>query len=97
MNLILKCEGFYENIIERRKHLGGIQYLFIFDNGYGASVVKHRGSYGFEEDLWELAVIEYLDNESRRICYDTDITDDVLGYLRDDEVVEILQRIKELI
>ena len=34
-------------------HLDGVKYVFIFDNGYGASVIKCSGSYGGREELWE--------------------------------------------
>lgn len=40
-----------------RARLGGVQHSFTFPNGWGASVVQHRHSYGSEEGLWELAVI----------------------------------------
>ena len=53
----------------------GIQALINFDNGYGASVIKSPYSYGGNQDLYELAVIK-----DDAICYDTPITDDVLGY-----------------
>ena len=41
---------------------GGIQKLYKFDNNYGASVVHHSYSYGNEDGLWELAVIEFIDD-----------------------------------
>jgi len=37
---------------------GGERKLFEFDNGYGASLVKCPGSYGYEQGLWELAVLK---------------------------------------
>ena len=50
------------------------------------------GSYGFERGLWELAVLDPLGN----ITYDTPITSDVIGYLDDNMVNIILERIKKL-
>lgn len=70
---------------------GGVQYVFSFVNEYGASVVRHSFSYGNEDGLWELAVL-HLGN----ITYSTYITDDVIGWLSDDEVSAILSGIKSL-
>lgn len=69
-----------------------IHYWYMFDNGYGASVIRNDFSYGGGDGLFEVAVI----NSSREIVYDTPITDDVLGYLTEDEVVEVLKDIKAL-
>ena len=69
----------------------GIQARIYFDNGYGASVIKSPYSYGGNQDLYELAVIK--DNA---ICYDTPITDDVIGYLTEDDVTKYLGQIQEL-
>lgn len=71
-------------------------HRFRFDNDYGASVVKHYGSYGYENDLFEIAVIWYGENDFGRISYNTDITDDVIGYLTNEEVLNYLERIKNL-
>ena len=98
MNLYLKCEEFEKYLVKKEETLGGIQYRFKFDNGYGSSVVKHLGSYGHDRDLWELAVIWYSHPEEDiwDLTYDTDITDDVIGYLTDKEVIIILKQINEL-
>lgn len=96
MNLKLNYEGFENNLIEKSEHLGGIQYLFKFENNFGASVVKHSVSYGHEEDLWELAVIEYCRSGEWYLTYDTDITDDVIGCLTDEDVRELLNKISKL-
>ena len=69
----------------------GIQARIFFDNGYGASVVQSPYSYGGNQDLYELAVIK--DND---ICYNTPITDDVIGYLTEDDVTKYLGQIQEL-
>lgn len=74
---------------------GGIQKIYQFRNNYGASVVKHYFSYGHEDDLWELAVM-YFEGPKRHICYTTHITDDVLGYLTDEDVLNTLEQIKAL-
>ena len=73
----------------------GIQYLAVYPNGYGASIVQHRYSYGYDQGLWELAVIKGTE-EDWNICYDTHITSDVLGYLTEAEVEETLALIQAL-
>lgn len=70
----------------------GIQKEYIFSNGYGASVICHKGSYGHDQGLWELAILA----PDGSLCYDTDITSDVVGYLTDEEVNSYLKRIEEL-
>lgn len=93
----LKCAGFEANIIRVEVDMtGGTRYVFKFENGYGASVIKTIGSYGFAQDLWELAVIKFDDNDVWDITYDTIIADDVVGWLTDEKVVELLVKIKEL-
>ena len=69
----------------------GIIARINFDNGYGASVVKSMYSYGGNQELYELAIIKNSD-----ICYDTPITDDVIGYLTEDDVTKYLGQIQEL-
>ena len=70
----------------------GVQYYFEADNGYGASIVQTTYSYGGNQGLWELAV---LDSDGE-ITYNTSITNDVLGYLSEEEVNETLEKIKNL-
>jgi hypothetical protein len=57
--------------------------IFRFENGYGASVQSHRGNYGYEDGLWELAVVKFLSADAHDfdIVYNTTITDNVLGWL----------------
>ena len=62
-----------------------------FDNGYEASVVKSKYTYGGDKGLYELAV--FKDGE---ICYDTPITDDVIGYLRPEDVTDVMAKIQLL-
>jgi len=62
-----------------------------FDNGYGASVIMNDISYGGKMGLYEIAVLYSGD-----ICYDTEITDDVLGYLTTPAVNDILSQISNL-
>ena len=100
MNFNLNHEGFEEYLVKRtdlRDFRNGVHYLFKFPNRYGASVIKRRCSYGYEDDLWELGVIRFgTDDEVWRLTYDTEITDDVIGFLTDENVRDLLKRIKEL-
>jgi hypothetical protein len=70
----------------------GYQLLYKFDNGYGASVVKHDFSYGGRKGLYELAVL----NTDGELCYDTPITSDVIGHLTMTEAEEVLVKISHL-
>lgn len=70
---------------------GGIRRVYSFNNGYGASVVRHQYSYGGEDGLWELAVLH-----GHGIDYTTPITRDVIGHLTDAEVDALLARIAAL-
>lgn len=69
----------------------GIQARVDFENGYGASVVRHDNSYGGKDGLYELAVLKDGD-----LCYDTPITSDVLGFLNEAEVSTYLMQIEQL-
>lgn len=62
-----------------------------FDNGYGISVISGYGAYGSTVAPYELAVLK--DGE---LCYDTEITSDVIGYLTADKVTEYMKQIQEL-
>jgi hypothetical protein len=70
----------------------GIRAVIKFDNGYGASVVRTEHSYGGKAGLYELAV---LDKEGG-VSFNTSITGDVLGWLKEDDVTEALQKIEAL-
>jgi hypothetical protein len=78
-----------------QKHPAGLgeQCIVQFLNGYGASVVKGPHTYGGQDGLYELAVF----GKNGEITYDTPITNDVLGYLSEEDVSNILNQIKELI
>lgn len=83
--------------IEREVH-GGVQVLHRFENGYGASVVRHFFSYGSEDGLWELAVIKFKPDSEHdfQLVYDTPITKDVIGGLTEEQVAEYLKQIELL-
>ena len=64
----------------------------IFDNGYGASVVKGEHTYGGREGLYELAVL----GKDGKLTYETPITDDVEGYLDETDVTILMKQIQNL-
>lgn len=72
--------------------MGGVMSRISFDNGYGASVVCTPYTYGGDRGLYELAV---LDNEGN-LTYSTPVTDDVIGYLRPEDVTDVMEKIQQL-
>jgi hypothetical protein len=64
----------------------------MFENGYGASVVKGPNTYGGEDGLYELAVLD----KDGKLCYETPVTDDVEGYLTENEVTKLMEQIQNL-
>jgi hypothetical protein len=64
----------------------------MFDNGYGASVIIGPHTYGGEDGLYELAVL----GKDKKLTYDTSVTDDVEGYLTEDDVTKLLEQIQKL-
>jgi len=62
-----------------------------FDNGYSVSVVFGDMFYSNGVDTYELAIFK-----GDEICYNTDITNDVMGYLTHFEVTEVMKRVQEL-
>lgn len=102
-NFKLNYEGFEEFMIDDTPHsiLGGAHYIFKFQNGYGASVIKHLGSYGFSEDLWELALINFFNHSEQMhnpdgwdIEYVKALGFDIIGDLTDEQVRQKLNEIK---
>ena len=73
----------------------GIIKKIQFDNGYGASVACHTGSYGGDEGLFEMAL---TDDEGDIITSPNDPSSscqDVKGYLTLSEVEAYLTEISE--
>ena len=81
-----------EYLVETNDYNGGVHKVYSFDNSYGASVIRHEGSYGFLDGLWELAVL----NSEGELDYSTPITNDVLGRLTWKEVSSNLREIQKL-
>lgn len=67
------------------------QALQNFENNYGVSVIFGNCFYSNGIDTYEVAVL-YKDE----LTYDTEITDDVLGYLSKEEVTEVMKKVQSL-
>ena len=86
MNEFLK-----ETVSEKDK----IQKIYSFPNGYGASVIKGKYTYGGPEGLWEIAPWTNDTNEFiGRSLFGWD--DDVRGRLNDPEIDAVLRQINNL-
>ena len=69
----------------------GVGVAVLFPNGYGADIVRHQHSIG-GPGSWELAVTDCRGH----LIYDTPITDNVIGYLDEKEVIDICRDINDL-
>lgn len=82
-------------IIKEPHYIGkGVQYIYQFPNGMGASVVKFeiwrgRGSYGYEFGLYEMAQFRFVDGNRSRLS-------DVEGYLTPQDVIRKLEQISKM-
>lgn len=90
----------FENLVFETHPMGnGFMAKMFFNNGYGVSVVRFKSPYGggsyTNGDQWEVAVLIGNDQDWD-LCYDTEITNNVIGYLDKDEVTEIMGRIQNL-
>jgi len=77
------------------RHLGAVgntRRRYTFPNGYGASVIQGPYSYGGSEGLFELAVTD----DKGHLVYDTPITDDVKGWLTEEDADDLLVAIAAL-
>ena len=75
----------------------GLQGLIFFPGGYGLSIVRYKSpfgdsymSYTSNEDEWEVAILKG-DENNWDICYDTILTNDVLGYQTKENIEEIMK------
>ena len=83
----------FQELIFQSHPIGmGKQFIVQYPNGYGASIVQGPHTYGGPNGLYELAVF----GKNGEITYDTPITNDVLGYLSEQELEKILLDIKNL-
>ena len=69
--------------------------LKFFSNGYGISVITGSASYSNASRPFEVAVLKGTEDKYD-ICYDTPITNDVLGYLSSNQVATLEKEIQAL-
>ena len=87
-----KFEDLEFELINDAPFMVGKKSRMHFDNGYGVSVVSHSYSYGGRDGLYEIAVLDSNDE----LTYDTPVTNDVIGYLTEEDVTDILKQVQEL-
>lgn len=89
---------FKELVFKQHPNVPGeesIQALKFFPNGYGVSVVRFPGSYGYPEGLYEVAVIQGTQDDYK-LCYDTPVTNDVRGHRDEQDVENIMEEVESL-
>lgn len=83
----------YDGVV---RTIGDEQYIYHFPNGFGASIIRSYMSCGHEDGLWELAVLKNYWEDEWHLCYDTKLTDDVIGWRSVDQINVLLKEIYEL-
>ena len=78
--------------IEGNPFQTGVMSRMMFENGYGVSVVSHTHSYGGKDGLFEIAVLD----KKGELTYNTPVTNDVIGYLKPDDVSDVMKQVQEL-
>ena len=79
----------------------GKQGKLFLPNGYGISVVRFKipGSTGYgsycDGNTWEVAILKGT-RDNYDLCYDTQFTSDVLGYQTEDDINEILKKLRRI-
>ena len=87
-----KFEDLEFELINDAPFMVGKKSRMHFDNGYGVSVVSHSYSYGGRDGLYEVAVLDSNDE----LTYDTPVTNDVIGYLTEEDVSNVMKQVQEL-
>lgn len=91
----LNCEGFEQYLYRKNIYDWHIQYVFKFDNNFGASVVKFK--YGLEaySENWGLVVLHDFDGTGWEVCYTSPIKDENLHNLTEGQVRAYLGQIRD--
>ena len=67
-----------------------------FPNGFGVSVIRFSHSHGGPDGLYEVAVLRGPGVGECKIDMSTPITDDVVGWLRTEDVTQLMAQIEAL-
>jgi hypothetical protein len=73
----------------------GVQARHFFNNGYGISVIRSQYSYGGSKGLYEAAVLKG-EKGNYTLYYESEITDDVLGFQSEEQIESVLSEIEKL-
>lgn len=100
MFLTLDYKGFEENLIWRLESQGGAQYVYRFDNNYGAVVTttkderfKHN-----KVNVWEAELIRFKDVRSIWSEVDENYVGEVaVKYCDNDDILAFLNKVKGLL
>lgn len=86
----------FEDLVFEHDEMG--EHAFeIYPNHYGISVIRGPYSYGGDKGLYEIAVLRMTpEMEHSELCYDTPITDNVVGHLTPEDVTEYMKQIQKL-
>jgi len=77
--------------INKKNRPCSFQAKIHFKNGYGASIIKGPTAFSDSKRPYEVAVLK-----NNELCYETHITDDVIGYQTELDVEKVLAQIKAL-
>ena len=90
-----KCYKIFQNLRSKpQSFLNGLQAILFFPNGYGISVVRNNLSLT-TANTWEIAIIKGDENDYD-LCFNTPITNNVIGYCSEEEVSNIMKQIQDL-
>jgi hypothetical protein len=74
-----------------RPHFRGFQHEALFENGYGVSVIPEE-----DGEHYELAVLEHSEGRKAHLCYETEVTSDVIRFCTVNAVDALIERIRNL-
>lgn len=99
MFLTLDCKEFERNMIWRSESRGGAQYVFRFDNGYGAVVVttKDENLRRNKINVWEFSVIRFKGKQSAYVFDNsTVVAGSTIKYCDNSDIIAFLREVEGL-